>query len=376
MEQPELKLVTHEPAQPRERAAFYFGAAVLAAAAIATLCGADAARRPYNAGKLAESAIARTLASDDPQWAREAREALRERLRRFPLDAASRMIAASLAAETAENNAERKEAVDQVVAATRLVASDEWISRGAAHVFARCGRTDLALREIAGMFAYAPADAASTLIKVEPFLAPDQLESGIPESPSAWLSWSVKLRANGRPDEADARLSTLRDRWPSDLPSLREAASVAAGRDRLDELQRLVPPALVLEETADNATLLAFRARSKATSGDAAGARSDALRAIALSGDSPWVLAHAGDAVAVSDSALAREYWTRALYRLLEKPETRGGAIWLRYRLARQSDREGRAGDALREWRNILAERPDAGEAIRRIADLTGASPR
>ncbi len=376
MEQPELKLVTTEPARPREVAALGFGAAVLAAGAIATLFGADAARRPFNPGKLAESAMAQTLAGKDPQPAREAQDILQERLRRFPLDAASRMIAASLRAETAADESGRSEAVDQILAATRLVASDEWVSRGAARAFARCGRTDLALREIARMFGYAPADAAATLVKVEPFVAPDQLESGIPESPAAWLAWSVRLRADGRHDEADARLAALIARWPGDLSALRVAAAVAVGRERIDELQRLIPPAFVLAETADNAPLIAFRARSKAASGDAAGARADALSAITLSGGAPWVLVHAGDAVAASDPALARDCWTRALYRLLEKPGTRGGAIWVRFRLARQNEREGRAGDALREWRTILAERPDDGEAKRRVAELTGASPR
>ena len=376
MEQQELKLVTAEPARPREAAALGFGAAVLAAAAIATLFGADAARRPFNPGKLAETAMARTLAGNDSQPAREARDILRERLRRVPLDASSRMIAASLTAETAADASGRSEAVDQILAATRLVASDEWVSRGAARALARCGRTDLALREIARMFGYAPDSAATTLAQVEPFVASEQLESGIPESAAAWLAWSVKLRADGRNDEADARLAALLTRWPGDLPALRVAASVAVGRERLDELLRLVPPTLVLQETEDNASLLAFRARSKAASGDSTGARADALRAVALSGGNPWVLVQAGDAFASSDPALARDYWTRALYRLLEKPETRGGAIWVRFRLARLNEREGRAGDALREWRTILAERPDDGEAKRRVAELTGASPR
>jgi len=376
VEQPELKLVTTEPARPREVAALGFGAAVLVAGAIATLFGADAARRPFNPGKLAESAMARTLAGNNPQPAREAQDILRERLRRFPLDAASRMIEASLRSETAADDSGRSKAVDQVLAATRLVASDEWISRGAARAFARCGRTDLALREIARMFGYAADVAATTLAQVEPFVAHDRLEDGIPASPPAWLAWSVRLRADGRHDEADARLAALLDRWPGELPALRVAASVAAGRERIDELSRLVPPTLVLAETAENASLLVFRARSKGASGDAAGARADALRAIALSGGDPWVLTLAGDAFVASEPALARDYWTRALYRLLEKPGTRGRAIWLRFRLARQNDREGRAGDALREWRTILAERPDDGEAKRRVAELTGESPR
>jgi hypothetical protein len=376
VERSELKLVAAEPARPREPAALAFGAAVLAAAALATAFGADSARRPFNPGKLAESAMARTLADNDPQPAREAQDLLRERLRRFPLDAASRTIAASLRTETAVDDSERSKAVDQVLAATRLVASDEWISRGAARVLTRCGRIDLALREIARMFGYAADDAAATLAQVEPFVADDRLEDGIPASPPAWLAWSVRLRADGRHDEADARLAALLDRWPGDLRALRVAASVAAGRERIDELSRLVPPTLALAENADNASLLVFRARSKGASGDVAGARADALRAIALSGGDPWVLVLAGDAFATSEPALARDYWTRALYRLLEKPGTRGGAIWVRFRLARQHDREGRAGDALREWRTILAERPDDGEAKRRIAELTGANNR
>jgi hypothetical protein len=86
-------------------------------------------------------------------------------------------------------------------------------------------------------------------------------------------------------------------------------------------------------------------------------------------------MAAAGDVFEKSDPVLARDYWTRALYRLLAKPGTRGGAIHLRYRLARLDEREGRAGDALREWRTILAERPDDAEARRRVAALTGESP-
>ena len=154
------------------------------------------------------------------------------------------------------------------------------------------------------------------------------------------------------------------------------AASVAAARDRIDELTRLVPPSLPLPATTEAATMHAFRARSKAAAGDLAGSRADALRAIALSHDDPWVLALAGDALVENEPTLARDYWTRALHRLRALPETRGAAIWLRIRLARLDDREGRAGDALRGWRSILAERPADGEAGRRVAELTGAVPR
>jgi hypothetical protein len=376
VERPELKLVTADPAGRSTPAAVALGAAVLAAAALATVCGADAARRPFDPAPLAESALARTLAANDPEPAREAQELLRARLRRTPLDAASRTIAASLLAETATAEAQRAEAALQAQAAVRLIPTDEGIARGAARVLARCGRTDLALEVIARMFGFAPNEAAATLADIEPFVPEGRLEDGLPPSPAAWLGWSVRLRLAGREGEADARIAALLARWPGDLTALGVAASVAAGRDRIEELARLVPPSLPLPATSETATLHAFRARSKAAAGDLAGSRADAFRAVALSHDDPWVLALAGDALVEHEPALARDYWTRALYRLLALQETRAAAIWLRIRLARLDDREGRAGDALRGWRSILAERPDDGEASRRVAELTGDSPR
>jgi hypothetical protein len=376
VERPELKLVTALRARPATPAAAALGAVVLAAAALATVFGADAARRPFDPAPLAESALARTLVANDLEPAREAQDLLRARLRRTPLDAASRTIAASLLAETAETDAERAAAAEQARAATRLVRTDEGIAHGAARVLARCGRTDLALREIARMFDYAPDEAAATLADIEPFVPDDRLEDGLPPSPAAWLAWSGRLRLAGREDGADARLAALLARWPGDRTALRVAASVAAGRNRIDELARLVPPTLTLEESPETASLFAFRARSKAAAGDAAGSRADALLAVSLSHSDPWVLALAGDALAENEPGLARDYWTRALYGLLATKATRGGAIWLRFRLARLDDREGRAGDALRTWRTILAERPEDGEAKRRIAELTGEVPR
>jgi tetratricopeptide (TPR) repeat protein len=375
VERPELKLVTAGPAGPKRPAAFGLGAAVLVAAGVATICGADAARRPFDPAPLAESALARSLATNDPEPVREARDLLDARLRANPLDSVSRTIAASLLVESATTDVLREAAVAQATAAVRLTPFDASVARRAARVLARCGRSDLALEGIAKMFGYAPGSAAATLSDIEPFVAVDRLEAALPPLPEAWLAWSVRLRLDGRHDEADARLTSLLARWPANLEALSVAASVAAGRGRYDELLRLVPPSLPLPATPETAELHAFRARSKAAAGDAAGARADALSAIALSNESPWVMAAAGDVFEKSDPVLARDYWTRALYRLLAKPGTRGGAIHLRYRLARLDEREGRAGDALREWRTILAERPDDAEARRRVAALTGESP-
>ena len=372
MERPELKLAPAVSARPRQGGATALGAVVLAAATLATGLGADAARRPFDPAPLAESALARTLSANDPAPAREALDLLRTRLRRTPTDGATRTIAASLLAETATTDALRDAAALQAQAAARLTPTDKGVARGAARVLARCGRTDLALRQIARMFGYAPAAAAETLADIEPFVDGDRLLQGLPQEPAAWLAWSNRLRAASRQDEADARLALLLARWPRDLAARNIAASVASGRNRIDEIARLVPPTLALPATAEAASLHAYRARSKAAAGDLAGSHADALDAIALSRGDPWVLALAGDAVAANEPALARDCWTRALYRLLAEQETRGGAIWLRVRLARLDDREGRAGDALHAWRIILDERPDDGEAKRRIAELWG----
>jgi hypothetical protein len=372
LERTDLRLAPALPERKGTPVAAALGAAVLAAAALATWNGADAARRPWNAAAIAESALAESLRTGDPAAAREAEDRLRQRLTRTPLDAASRTIAANLMVESAETDALRLAAVEQALAATRLVPTDEWIGRGTARVLARCGRPDLALKETARMFEYAPDDGAATLADIEPFAPAGHLEDGIPATSAAWLAWSIRLRMNGREAEADARLADLLARWPGDLDALRVAASAAASRSRIDELVRLVPPSLVLPDTESAAVLHAFRAWSKAVSGDAAGARADAQAAVSLSREDTWVLTLAGDAEVATDPALAREYWNRALYKLLAAEATRDQARWLRSRLARLDEREGRAGDALRAWRAIIAEHADDAEAKQRIAELTG----
>ena len=359
-------------ARSRTPVAAAIGATVLAAAALATLKGADAARRPWDAAAIAELALAQSLAAGNSDAAHEAEDRLRQRLTRTPLDAASRAIAANLMVESADSNAARAAAVEQALAATRLVPTNEWIGGGTARVLARCGRPDLALQETARIFAYAPDDGAATLADIEPFAPPGRLEDGIPPAPDAWLAWSIRLRMNGREADADDRLAKLLARWPSNLDALRVAASAAASRGRIDELVRLVPPSLALPDTESTAALHAFRAWSKAVSGDAAGARADAQSAVALSNEDSWVLTLSGDAEAATDPALAREFWNRALYKLVAAEGTKDAARWLRSRLARLDEREGKAGDALRAWRAILADHGDDVEARQRIAALTG----
>jgi hypothetical protein len=372
VERPELKLVTQVPRRAGSPAAVALGAAMLVFATVATVFGADRHRAAFDAGAAAETALARTLSSGDPAPAQEAEQALRTRLAEAPLDATLRTVAASLAAEIATTPQERDAAIAQARAATRLIASDEWIASGTARVLARCGRADLALAEVARIFAYAPEAAATALAAIEPWIDPDRLEDGIPATPAAWLAWSTRLRQSGRDADANARLAATVARFPSDLSAWVAAATLAASRDRVDELRRLVPPEGSIPETAKAAPLFAYRARAHASSGEAVAARDDAARAVALSGGDPWVMALAGDGVAAIDPVLARDYWTRSLYKLMQSKGSREGAIWLRARIARLNEREGRGRDALREWRAVLADRPGDPEAKRRIAELTG----
>jgi tetratricopeptide (TPR) repeat protein len=376
VERPELTLVTSAPRPHRTPAAVAAGAIVLAGAGLATAFHADEARRTFRAASLAETALARTFSGEAPDAASQALSTLRARLRSTPLDATTRTTAASLLVETAVTEVERSAAAAQAVTSIRLVRSDEWIGRDAALVLARCGETDAALGTIASIFGYAPNAAAAALSEIEPFVPADRLERGIPATPAAWLAWSWRLRTLTRDAEADARLAALLARWPDDLDALQTAASIAAGRERVDELVRLIPSSLAIPSEAKFAPLFALRARGKAASGDADGARRDAAEAIRLRPEDPWVTVAAGDALVAIDPAAARDLWTRALFAVEAKSGTPDAAVWIHFRLARLDDREGRGASALRNWRSILSARPDNAEAKRRIDELTGGSPR
>lgn len=375
MERPELRLVREVP-PARGRAGAAWGAAVLAAALVGTLAGAGAARAPFDPGAIAEDAFARSVSAADPSIAQGALQALRARLVHVPLDAATRTVLASLMTEVASSGGEREAAADQAEVATKLVASDEWVSRAAARVLARAGRRDEAVAQIASMFEYAPSTAALALSEIEPFLAADEMARGIPDRREAWLAWAVRLREMGREQDADERLGALLAKWPDDVPARTVAAGVAAGRDDTAALARAVPPALSLPQTAEAASLFAFRARTKAAAGDVVGARADVATALDLRGDDPWVRVAAGDAEIAFDAAAARADWTRALYTLEASHAPDPSIVWIRFRLARLDDQEGHGANALRNWRSILAARPDSEEARRRVEELSGGGPR
>jgi hypothetical protein len=373
VERPELRLVRDPPPRHRALAAAGAGAAVLAAAALATALGADRARRPLPHVETAEAALAATLSGADPEAAGREIAALRARLRDAPLDGAARTTLANLMVETAGDDAARAKAAAQAVAATRACPTDEWVTRASARVLARCGREDEALAAIAAVFAYAPDQAAATLADVEPFVPEEKLARGLADTPEAWRAWSNRLRGLGRVAEADRRIEAALARWPDDLGTLLVAARVAAGRERVDELARLLPPSRALPATREAAVLFAYRARTH-SGGEAV--RADVATALALREDDPWVQVACGDALAALDGGAARAHWTRAVYALEAAGAPAASLVGVRLRLARLDDREGRGADALRSWRSILALRPDSEEARRRVAELSGGSVR
>ena len=376
MERGALKLVRDEPRRTPTPQAAALAVAVLAAALGATLLGADEVRRPSSPAELAEAALAATLSGADPSATAGAIARLRARLVEVPLDPAARTALANLMVETAGDDDARHRAAAQALTATHLVASDAAVARAAARVLARCGREDDALAVVRAAFGYAPDRAAEALAEIEPFVAASKLDAGIADTSDAWVAWSIRLRAMGREREADERLAHALVRWPGDPRALRVAAGVAAGRDRLDELARLLPVTRELPRTREAAPLWAYRARARSGSGDLSGARADAATALALDGDDATVTVACGDALATIDPKEARRLWTGALYRMESAGAPADNTVWVRFRLARLDDREGRGADALRIWRSILAARPDSDEARRRVQELSGGSVR
>jgi tetratricopeptide (TPR) repeat protein len=369
VDRPELKLAP--PPRASSRAPAVWGALVLAAGLGGTLAGADRARAPLDAAALAERGVLAWLSGDDA--AAEARRAdLRRRLDRTPTDATTRSVYASLLAETATTPEERARAAQESRRSVRAAPHDEGVRRAAIKVMARTGDPAGAASEVRALFAEAPDHAALVLSEIEPFLTPDALAAAVPDLPAAWLARSLRLRMDERTAEADRLLGSLVTRWPGDLRARQLAGQVAASRGDDEAVSRLVPADLPLPEDRGHAALLALRSRSRARGGDVEGARRDAERATALAPDDPWIATAAGDALENVDADAARSYWTQALYRHPRDEGTRQARIATLARLARLAEREGRAPEALRRWREVLEIDERNAEAARRVTAIAG----
>ena len=371
VERPGLRLAPPPSAAPRIPAAPVAGALVLAAALVATLSGADGARAPFEPAGFAESGMLAWL-SGDAASAAAARSALRARLDRIPTDATTRSVYASFLAETATTAAERAAAAEESRRSVRAAPHEEGVRRASIKVMARTGDPRGAASGVRALFAEAPEHAALVLSEIEPFLPDDALKAAVPELPAAWLARSARLRQDGRIAEADRVLEALVARWPGDLRARLLAGQVAASRDETAALARLVPKDLPVPEDRGHAPLLALRARTRALGGDTAGAHRDAELATRLAPADPWVALAAGDALQTVDPEAARAVWTRALYALGRGEAFRAGRVAMLVRLARLAEREGRAVEALRRWREVLAIDDAHAEAAGRVRAIAG----
>lgn len=369
MDRPELKLAPPpRPVSLRPPAA---AALVLAAALCGSLGGADRARAPFDPAAIAERGMLAWLSGDEA-GATSAKDALRLRLDRTPTDATTRSVYASFLAETATTGAEKTSAALESRRSVRAAPHEEGVRRASIKVMARTGDPRGAASEVRALFAEAPAHAALVLSEIEPFLPPDDLAHALPEIPAAWLARSLRLRQDGRMDEADRILDALVLRWPQDLSARLLAAQVAASRGDTASLPRIVPPDLPVPEDREHAALLAMRAWSRALSGDREGAHRDAERATRLSSFDPGVVTAAGDALAGIDADAARTLWTQALYRHGRGDASRPARLATLARLARLEEREGRAVEALRRWREVLELDATHAEARSRVAAISG----
>ncbi len=370
------------------RGALALGAVVLAAALAATMLSARAARTPFRAAAVARDAIEAAFDSG-PAAApvRAALETLRGELGRRPLDAATRAAYASLLLELAASPEERRAAAFHAARAVELAPVTVPVVDVAARVLARSGDASLAVDLVRKMFVYDPSSAADLYAAVEPNVAPAAFGKGLPDDPGAWVAWMNRLRASGRAAEAEELLDRAAARWPRNLPIQTSAALRALGRERWDDLRRILEPDArgtatgardgnrdrLLSLGPEGATLVACRSRLLAAEGDRAGARADAGEAVRLAPKNAWIRLQAGISIEASgDAAEARAQWERGLFELVPSEGNRWLRAELLTRLARLEDRVGRPADALRAWRAVLDLYPTHAEARRRIEDLSG----
>lgn len=365
-------------ARPPERspgggaAAALTAAALLGFMALATLSGADQARRPLEPRAAADEVMKLALVrgSDDPA-VRERLSELRSTLGRRPLDSMTRAAYSSLLLSLSRGPDDIAAAVFHARRAVELAPVTLPVVRAALLVFAYSGRAELAAGLVRAVFDYDAETAASWLARIEPLLGRVPVDSALPDDPDAWLAWSVRLDLAGRHDESQSWLARGTRRFPDDL-GLLERATVRALHDRdWQRLAELLPFERRLPDERAAAAILVNRAMLHAHRQDPANAIRDVERALGLAGENPNLRIAAGEAyLAAGDPAAARRMWGRLAFDLdTSQVELRRRVL---EHLARLEDEQGSPAAALRAWRAVAEVEPEHAQARRRIDDLTG----
>ncbi len=345
---------------------------ILALAAVATLLGADAARRPLEPREIGEDTLRRALVSgtSDPE-VRERLVELRTILGRRPLDSLTRAVYASLLLSMSRDADELATALFHARRAVQLAPVTLPVVRIGVLALAHTGQVREAAALVRGAFAYDAPAAASLLSRIEPLLLETPIDEALPAEPGAWLAWAIQLDLAGRHAEALERLEEGVRRWPDDLPLLDRLALRLAQRGDWQALAALLSPERVLPDERRAAGLWIQRALFRARAGDVDGAAADAERALGLDPRNALIRIRAAEAFLVAGHPdRARHEWTAALFDLgAAETATRGHVL---ERLARLEDEHGSPAAALRAWRALAELDPAHPEARRRIDDLDG----
>lgn len=373
-----LKLVLSDPVDGAGGARWPWLVTLLlvAAATLATLRGADEARRPIAARVVAGGALDRSLArgSNDPT-VRATLVELRRRVGRQPLDTATRVAYASLLLGLSRSVEETAAAAFHARLSAELSPVTVPVVRAAAVILARTGDTDAAVERVRRMFEYDPGSAADLLLTLSPVLERSAVERCIADAPEAWIAWLARLREAGRDVEANDWLDGAYARWPEHPETATRMAARCVRQEDWPALIAMFAPPRTLRERAEEARLFAYRALAHSIEGDRRAAVDDIELALRLGREEPTVRITAGDArAALGQFDEARRLWNEALFLLARQdaPETR---LRLLVRLAGLEDEHGQPAAALRLWRSVLELDPEHLRARRRVEDLTGFSP-
>ena len=359
------------------RSVVILGASIAALAVLATALGADRARATFDPAETASKALLDVPPGGTPtSELRRAAVALRRRLGEAPADARTRAIYASTLLEIDARPEAGRAAVFHAERAAALAPVTVPVVSGAALVLASAGEIEKALALTTDMFGYDPKAAARLLLTVSPLAPPERIDAVVPPSPAAWLAWVLELKTARRTDDAQRALEIAFARWPDDPGTARVMAEQAVAAKDWDRLGKILPAAIPETDDVAWAALLAYRARLRAETGNADGARADAETAARRAPASVSVLILAGDAMAAAgDTEGARRYLSGALYRLPKDPSEAATRVSILIRQARLYEREGKLADAARTWRVVASEDPDNAEAKDRLDRIPGGRP-
>jgi tetratricopeptide (TPR) repeat protein len=348
--------------------------AILLLAGVSTWLGADIARTPIEATRLAEATLRDAIASGNDEPSVNARLVdFRLAISNRPLDSKTRVAYASLMLGLSRRLDDLAVAAFHARLAARFAPVTLPVVRPAALILSHTGHVDEGLALTRSVFDFDPASAAELLERLESQVRDGDLHKGLADSPDAWLAWSKHLERVGRSAEAADRLRESSRRWPDHLDVLARRADLAVRHHDWETLEELFPPERIVPDERAYAVPILSRGRLYANRGATAKARAAFDRGLALDPDSRFVQLRAGEAYdAIGEYALARGLFNRVLFTLPQTESNREMRETLIYYLARIEDGHGEPAAALRLWGELLALNPDHTEAQRRIDDLTG----